>query len=120
VKHKNNSGIQIIRLLIRPGGLQVRVLPQELLSILAMFYVYILRSLSTGRLYTGYSENYLTRVSQHNNKVSIYTKNRGPWQLLHCEEFSTRSQAMKREKYLKTGHGREEIKTILASKSSGC
>jgi len=33
--------------------------------------------------------------------------------MIYVEEFPTRSQAMKREKYLKSGIGREEVKSIL-------
>jgi putative endonuclease len=37
-------------------------------------------------------------------------KQKGPWRLIYSEEHATRSEAMKREKFLKSGQGREWIK----------
>ena len=54
------------------------------------------------------------RVVEHhdsNNKNSKYTKRfSGPWRLIHTEQFATRSEAMKREKQLKTNRGRDWIR----------
>jgi putative endonuclease len=74
------------------------------------FTVYVLKSLTTGKLYIGQTQDLETRVSSHNNGLSPYTKNRGPWALVYKEEFSTRSEAMVRERFLKTGKGREFLK----------
>ncbi|MGQ0827151.1 MAG: GIY-YIG nuclease family protein, partial [Bacteroidota bacterium] len=41
-----------------------------------------------------------------------YTKNKGPWVLVYSESYITRSEAVKREKYFKTGVGRDLIKKI--------
>ena len=77
-----------------------------------MFYVYVIQSTANGTLYTGQTSNLRNRLKSHNLGGSRYTKNRGPWKLLHAEEYSTRSEAMKREKYLKTGKGREFINSL--------
>jgi putative endonuclease len=74
------------------------------------YYVYVLKSLTTGKLYIGQTQDLEARISSHNNGMSPYTKNRGPWILVYKEEFSTRSQAMIREKFLKTGKGRDFLK----------
>ena len=66
-----------------------------------MFYVYILCSLKTGKLYYGYSEDVLTRLSWHNAGTERYTKSGIPWELLHQECYKTKGEALKREKYLK-------------------
>ena len=81
-----------------------------------MFEVYVLRSQSTGRLYTGFSADLVQRVGQHNLGISKSTKNRGPWDIVYTEPYATRSEAMRREKYLKSGRGREELKALLSSK----
>ena len=81
-----------------------------------MFTVYVLRSKSTGRLYTGFTANLQRRLEEHNSDVSTSTKNRGPWELLHREEFPTRSDAMRRERELKTGKGRDELAKLLAQR----
>ena len=77
-----------------------------------MYYVYILRSKSSGRFYTGHTTHLQQRLEQHNHGITPSTKNRGPWELVHQEEFVTRSEAMRREKFLKSGKGREELRQI--------
>ena len=77
-----------------------------------MFYVYILKSRRNGKKYTGYTKNLERRLLQHNtgkNKRKFSCIN-GPWDLMFFENFETRSDAMKREKFLKSGKGREYIK----------
>ena len=78
-----------------------------------MFFVYILRSESTAHLYTGYTEDVTQRLGQHNEGLTKSTKNRGTWKLVHSEEFATRAEAMRREKFLKSGQGRSELRRIL-------
>ena len=78
-----------------------------------MFFVYILRSESNGQFYTGHTENVTQRLGQHNEGLTKSTKNRGPWKLVHCEEFATRAEAMHREKFFKSGQGRNELRRIL-------
>jgi predicted GIY-YIG superfamily endonuclease len=45
------------------------------------------------------------------------TKNRGPWKLVHYETHPTRSGTMLRERYFKTGMGREELSRLLAEQN---
>jgi putative endonuclease len=66
-----------------------------------IFYTYILRSLSTGRFYVGHTENLTKRVYEHNNNRTPSIRNRGPWELVHAEEFETRLGAMRRELQIK-------------------
>ena len=76
--------------------------------------VYVLRSQSTGRPYVGFTSDTVQRLGQHNAGITKSTKNRGPWELIYSEPHSTRAAAMKRERYFKTGQGREEIKRLVA------
>src|SRR5689334_7701680 len=78
-----------------------------------MFYVYILQSESTGRFYTGSTADLDRRLAEHNSHAARATKNRGPWRIVHSESFPTRQQAMARERYFKTGHGRAELRKIV-------
>ena len=78
-----------------------------------MFFVYVLRSRTTGRFYTGLTSDLSERLAEHNTDLSTSTKHRGPWDLVHQESFSTLSEAVRRERYLKSGHGRDELRTIL-------
>lgn len=81
-----------------------------------MFTVYVLRSSMTGRLYTGFTGDLVRRLGQHNSGTTKATKNRGTWELVYREECASRSEAMCREKYLKSGKGREELKQVASSR----
>jgi putative endonuclease len=78
-----------------------------------MFYVYILQSESTKHFYTGFAANLEQRVGQHNAGLTKSTKNRGPWRLVYQERFASRAQAMRREKFLKSGKGREQVAALI-------
>jgi putative endonuclease len=79
-----------------------------------MFFVYVLENEITLKHYTGFTSDLTQRVGQHNHGVTKSTKNRGTWKLVHHEEFATRSEAMTREKFLKSGKGRQELNELLA------
>ena len=79
-----------------------------------MAFTYVLRSKRTGGLYTGATTDLDRRISQHNSDFSRSTKNRGPWFLVHKEEFASLAEAYRREGFLKTGRGRDELRRILA------
>lgn len=81
-----------------------------------MFFVYVLRSRMTSRLYTGATSELQARLAQHNSDQSFATRHRGPWDLVHSEEFDRWAEAIRRERYFKTGKGRDELKKILSSK----
>ena len=70
-----------------------------------MFYVYILRSLSTGRSYIGSTDHLLRRFTEHALNQEIATRNRGPWEMIYWDSFETLSEARKTESYFKTGAG---------------
>jgi putative endonuclease len=79
-----------------------------------MYFVYVLRNQATKHHYTGHTSDLVQRIGQHNHGVIKSTKNRGSWDLVYQEEFATRAEAMRREKYLKSGKGREELRSKLA------
>jgi putative endonuclease len=79
-----------------------------------MFTTYVLRSKATGRYYTGSTSDLARRLCEHNEDISTSTKNHGPWELIHREDFCTLSEAVRRERYFKTGKGRDELRRILA------
>jgi putative endonuclease len=81
------------------------------------YTVYVLRSQSTGKLYTGQTEDITRRLNEHQTGTGPvrYTKGHGPWELIYSEEYENRSEAMKREKYLKTGVGRDFLRNKLQS-----
>ena len=84
------------------------------------YWVYILRNETTDKLYKGQTSDLEKRIERHNTHESgsmRYTyKQKGSWRLIFSEEYSTRSEAMKREKFLKSGQGREWIRDNITSK----
>ncbi len=78
-----------------------------------MFYTYILRSLKDNHLYVGYTSDINRRLTEHNSGLTKSTKSRIPFELLFYETFNTRSEAMIREKFLKSGIGKDYINSIL-------
>jgi len=79
----------------------------------AMYYVYVLKSVKYLNRYIGSTENVVKRIEEHNRSKCRYTKGRRPWLLVYQEEFSTRAETMKREKFLKSGQGRKYLDSIL-------
>jgi putative endonuclease len=77
-----------------------------------MFYVYVLKSGKTGRRYIGSCEYLDDRLRRHNAGESKATKHGIPWILLHAESFATRSAAITKERYYKSGRGRDELARI--------
>jgi|LakMenE01Jun11ns_1017448.scaffolds.fasta_scaffold9959662_20 putative endonuclease len=76
-----------------------------------MFYVYVIYSEKVGKKYIGFTEDLELRLHQHNtDSLSIYTKNKGPWTLNYVESYGTKKEAILRERYLKTGAGRDFLK----------
>jgi putative endonuclease len=74
-----------------------------------MFYCYALSSQKTGQRYVGSCENLTERIRRHNAGESKATKHGVPWVLTHSESFATRSEAAQRERYYKTGRGRDQL-----------
>ncbi|MCF7871377.1 MAG: GIY-YIG nuclease family protein [Candidatus Omnitrophica bacterium] len=77
------------------------------------FFVYILESQKDGSFYTGISKNPEARLKEHNFGNSKYTKGHRPYKIVYREKYSTRNAARRREKYLKSGEGRELMKGLL-------
>jgi len=76
------------------------------------YIVYVLRSLKTGRRYIGSTNNLERRIIEHNTGQSTYTSQTGPYKLMYSEEFMTNIEVRRREKYFKTGIGREYLDSI--------
>jgi len=75
--------------------------------------VYVLHSLKNRWFYIGLTNDLLRRVREHNRGYNRSTKGKGPFQIVHKEAYSTRTEARAREKYLKSGVGREYLRRLL-------
>lgn len=83
-----------------------------------MYWVYVLKSASSGKIYIGQTENLILRLDRHNgllaSKKKSYTKlNTGPWVIVYKENLQTRPEAIKRERFLKSHVGRDLIRKFL-------
>jgi len=78
-----------------------------------VFHVYILRSLRNGKLYVGHTDDVQRRLAEHNSgRGGRFTRQQGPWELLHSEPHPDRSSAARRERYLKSVAGSREKKAL--------
>ena len=68
-----------------------------------MYYVYILKSLKDGQIYTGYTSNLKLRLKDHQQGLVTSTSFRKPLKLVYYEAYLNQKDAQAREKYLKGG-----------------
>jgi len=73
--------------------------------------LYILKSLKDGKRYIGITSDLDRRLKEHSDGMSKTTKWRRPFKLIHIEIFSKEAEAMKQEKFYKSGKGREYLKS---------
>ncbi|MEQ9468858.1 MAG: GIY-YIG nuclease family protein [Ekhidna sp.] len=77
-----------------------------------MFYVYAIRSDSRNYIYVGLTDNLERRLSEHNGGKNKTTRPYRPFVLIHSEMFETRFKAREREKYLKSGIGKDFLRSL--------
>lgn len=77
------------------------------------YYTYVLKSQFDNAFYTGYTSNLHRRIAQHDNGEVLSTVNRRPLILIYFEGCLRRSDALAREKYLKSGMGKRYIRNRL-------
>ena len=76
------------------------------------WFVYAIQSKQHKYIYVGLTSNLERRITQHNEGKERTTRPYRPFTLLHSETFGTRAEARKRKIYLKSGCGKEFIKTL--------
>ncbi len=75
------------------------------------FVTYVLYSLKFNKIYIGYSSSLIQRFYSHNTFSNKgFTVKYRPWILVYTEFFKNKNEAMKKEKWLKSGVGRKFIK----------
>lgn len=79
-----------------------------------MYFVYVLESINTKKIYIGYTpDNVARRLAKHNSGKVQSTKAFRPWKIIYFEAYINRQDATGREKFLKNGSGRKFIKKQL-------
>ena len=107
-KGENNNKIQ-----------QILLTPLNSLRFSYMYYTYALKSAKDEAFYVGFTKNLKLRFEKHNKGFVESTKNRRPLTLVYYEACLDQSDATKREKYLKTYHGRIFLRKRLKSYLTG-
>jgi putative endonuclease len=74
-----------------------------------MHYVYFLL-LGDKKIYTGVTEDLRRRYKEHQQKKVESTKNKHPIELIGYEAYMLKSDAWRRERYLKTSEGKKLFK----------
>ncbi|RIJ46625.1 GIY-YIG nuclease family protein [Maribellus luteus] len=79
------------------------------------YFVYILQSDQDGSYYIGFTSNLEIRLEYHSSGKSRYTSRKMPWKLVYSESYASKSEAMKREKFLKQQRNRTFYEGLIKS-----
>ena len=83
-----------------------------------LFYTYVLKC-DTGIFYTGATNDLDDRLKQHEMGKVFYTKNKLPVRLVYFEACLNKSDAYRRERYLKTGMGKRYLNNRIKGGLTG-
>ena len=79
-----------------------------------MYRVYVLRSLKDGKRYVGVTSQTLDkRLLDHESGSTPWTRAHKPFELVRSEEYKSKTLALKREKFLKSGNGRRVLDSVV-------
>ena len=78
-----------------------------------MYYVYLLKSEKTSKVYKGSTADLQKRFYEHNSGKTPSTKLDRPWKLIYYEAFTDKRNARREELFLKGDKGRERIKWLF-------
>jgi putative endonuclease len=80
------------------------------------FFVYILYSLTKDKFYIGFTSNLEERIIRHNQKSKGFTGHINDWETMYTESFATKSEALAREKQIKSLKSRSKIQQLISNK----
>ena len=84
-----------------------------------MYYTYVLQSEVDHQFYVGYTKDLKLRFERHSKGYIESTQNRRPLKLIYYEACISQQDALRREKYLKTWHGKQYLHKRLKSYLTG-
>lgn len=76
------------------------------------YFIYAIKSQKDGRIYVGISEDPERRLKEHNNGDTKSTKYYKPWKIIYKKLIGSRIEARKEEIKLKSGFGKEFLKSL--------
>ena len=77
-----------------------------------MHYVYAIESVNRNYIYVGMTKNIKIRFNQHNFGKEKTTRPYAPFKLIYKKTFENRISARIHEKFLKSGIGKEFLKSF--------
>jgi len=83
-----------------------------------VYYTYILYSITRDRYYIGSCSDLKLRLERHNAGNSRSTKSGIPWKVVYLETFNSKSEALKREYYIKRMKSRKYIESLINKSNS--
>ena len=86
------------------------------MKIHSMYTVYVIKSQRRNYIYVGMTNDFQRRFKQHREGKSKTTRQYRPLNVILTEKFSDRKEARAREKYFKSGVGREFIRKEFINK----
>jgi putative endonuclease len=89
-----------------PAGREWRFVNKLIMA----YFIYAVKSSFDDRIYVGFTLDLEKRIKEHNQGRTKSTKGYRPWALIYKEEAETRIEAREREKFLKSGCGKEYLK----------
>lgn len=82
-----------------------------------LFFVYILYSLTKDKFYIGFTSNLEERIIRHNQKSKGFTGKINDWKMIYSEAYNTKSEALAREKQIKSWKSRIKIQQLISNKN---
>jgi putative endonuclease len=80
-----------------------------------MFFLYIPFSISKNKYYVGSTGDTLEeRIRKHNSNHKGFTGGIGDWELKYSEEYSSKTEAVKRENEIKKWRSRKLIEKLIS------
>ena len=85
-----------------------------------MVTLYVLKSTVNGKRYVGITNNLSRRLTEHRGRASKAGQLLGEFALLHTEEHPSHAAARVRERFLKSGQGREWLDQLEGRTRPAC
>jgi len=78
-----------------------------------VYYIYVIQSQKRKIIYVGYTNDLRERLKKHNSGKVFSTQFYKPFKLIYYEAYYNKQDAFEREKFLKSGWGKNYIKRVL-------
>lgn len=85
---------------------------------ISMYYTYVIKCQGNGKYYIGHTADIARRLKEHSQGKTRSLKNKGPFVLVHSENYGTKQDAYRRELQIKSYKGGEAFCRLI-SKEKG-